>query len=358
MEASHKKRYVITFACVLLIFFIVCIVKHTRLESERTQMHKASVWLEFPVESYIKFRPFIEQVLIPRYEQDMAAATARSLKRTLKKTPCAAHLFSLLEHSKLFAKAKDDGSFSSIKEDLANLHTSHCTNSIVQSMSAGFPKFTIALLMLAPFGSEYFEEIRFGFKWNPEFLNDSLIKFLAALRLSIIAPVLLSFSKFVHHHDSSDFDHNVLSLPPLVTFDDQPLLSLVAPGWTDPYATVHLDPPKSVVNLTYDFERTLRHEISATGRIVSLYILKIKWHPGRYILALSQSMKLHGKSGKWYHLRGAYIMLDGETALLIYDSTVRIWTLYRRNGKVQTVPSYFAVRFIQRYATEVCYSIN
>ena len=338
------------FFCVLTLFFIACFSKHAAMEKERVQTHIASFLHEFPVEEYVKFRSFIEQVLIPAYGK----LPMKPLKRSLHQTTCTKHLFKLSESSKLFAKDFSDSSFSSIQTELLALHTNRCSNVIVQSMTAGLPKLTIALLMLAPFNAEYFESVRFGFKWNPEFVPDDLIKFLAVLRLSIIAPSLIRFSKFINGLTGREFDFNVLSLPAF-DFRGKSLHSLVDSEASKSHAVVHLEHPRPVTDLTYSFEKSLQAAVTAQGSNLDLYTLKVDWSPGRFVLGIAQSMKF-SKGGDWYHLRAALLSMKNETVLLLYDVKLRIWTLFKSNNKVQTVPSQFAVRMASQYGVELCYS--
>lgn len=350
-KVNHQKLYVIAFSCVLAIFFISCSVKYSRMEAERVQTFLASYSNEFPSEQFFKFRPFIEQILIPAFQDDLN----RPLKRQLRQTTCSSHLLDLLAHSKTFSKTCSDASFSLIQNDLVSLQRNLCSNVIIQSMSAGFPKLTIALLMLSPFSPEFFESVRAGFKWNREFRSDELIKFLSILRLSIVAPSLMRFSQFLYGHDGPEFNYNILSLD-AINFEGLNLHSLVYPEYEKAPAIVELDPPRPVVDLSYNFEQSLYRAVAASGPEAEFYILKMNWFPGRYVLSIAHSMKLHGKDGKWYHLRGAFLQLDGDSALFLYDPKLRIWTLFKKNGKVQSVPSYFAVRFISMFATEMCYS--
>jgi hypothetical protein len=347
----HQTLYIGAFFSVLTIFFIVSFFKHSAMERERVQTHMASFLYEFPVEEYALFRPFIEETLVPLYGK----LPTWSPKRRLQQSTCTTHLFKLSEASKTFAKDLSDSAFLSIQTELQALHSNRCSNVIIQSMSAGFPKLTIALLILAPFDAEYFENIRFGYKWNPKFKTDNLILFLSVMRLSIIAPSLMVISKFLTGQEGKEFDFNVLSLP-YFNFPGQTLQSLVDPELSKSHAVVHLDTPRPVTDLKYNFDKNLLAAIKAQGPELDIYTLKVDWNPGRLVLGIGQAMKLHGKDGKWYHLRAALLKLKAEVALLLYNAKLRIWTIYKVNGRVQTVPLQFAIRFITKYGTEICYS--
>ncbi len=351
MKVNRQKIYVVFFLCVLVFFFIACSVKYAAIEAERMESHLAAFSHEFPVEEYSKFRPFIETVLISAY----GILPEKPLKRQLQHTTCTAHLFKHSEAAKIFAKDRSDPAFSSIQAELSALHSNRCSNVIIQSMSAGLPTFTIALLMLAPFHADYFENIRLGFKWNPEYRADALLKFMAVLRLSIITPSLIVFSKFLNGFEGKEFDFNLLSLKSF-DFSDKSLWSLVDPQQIQTHAVVNLEAPRPVVDFSYNFETTLIAALKEIGSERDMYTLKIDWYPGRYVLSVGQSKKLHGKDGKWYHLRAAFLHLKNQKSLMLYDAKLGIWTLFTANGKVQSVPSQFAIRLLCLYGTELCYS--
>lgn len=331
MKYSTRQRlYVGTFVGAVLLFIGTMIVKRHFEDLRVEEKMQISVLKDFPVQLMSRLRPFIDDVLIPRYSDSISMPP----KRLLPRTRCTILIQKLLEDLIEYSEKKSDSTFTQMVDGLKSLHENECTGAPIQCARVGMPKAFISLLLLSPFPPAAFKHADNVFLADQNFKSDPLLYFLVTLRMPRVSPDLISYGQYVETFINGPDTWNLLSLKGEIFLPSREM-------------EISVPMPPSCLRISWKFENDINSRLQTTPESLTV---NMPWQKDRNPFSLRQAHKF---KRQWYVLMSAELNINGQVAKAVFDRSLQLWTLIRPDGRVQAMSQYFGLRFISTYATRM-----